>query len=277
MKQNEQKPIPNTHLICYADEQMQTSQNLCMLSAKEKGGLQFMTGFGPDVLHADTEFYHRNKTILEAQQRGGGYGYWLFKPYICCMKALDLIDGEYVVYADAGVEFINSIKPIIDKMEKTAQKIFLFGNGHRHVQWCKKRVLESMIPDWFNRPMIEYEQVQASVIIFKVCDATRQFMREWLAWSEIPGFIDDSYDKGVPGTEGAYGAHRNDQSILTNLAILWGVPVHWWPVQYGKHNRNNYPNDNFYDQLFYHHRYRESDWLKYDRFYAEFMTENKSI
>lgn len=248
--------IPNTILICYADEQMQTSQQLCIKSAREKADIELCSGYTPDFILSDTDFYLRNEATLEATQRGGGKGWWLWKPYIVEHALRDYAPGSYVIYADVGVEFISSIKPLIELMEKTKQEILLFGNGHTHLIWCKDRVLSAMLPGWWKTENIgKLEQVQASVMLFKVSDYTRRFAREWLAWSEIPGFIDDSDNTGVTNM---FRDHRNDQAILTNLAIREGIQLHWWPVQYGHVNKNNY-NDT-YDQLFYHHRWREQDW-----------------
>lgn len=263
-----------TLLITYADLQMVTSQALCHQSAREKSGITEEILFSPDHIEADTDFIDRNAATWYAQQRGGGYGHWLWKPYICEHQARHVEIGSYIVYADAGVEFIGSVQPIIENMEKTGQEIFLFGNGHTHAMWCKKKVLQAMIPAWYEMPDFEHEeQVQASVIIFKVTPFTRLFMRTWLAWAEIPGFIDDSDNVGL--TE-HYRDHRNDQAILTNLAIEHGLPLHWWPVQYGHVLRGKYPGDNFYDQIFYHHRWRESDWERNNLTIEQFQSLPKN-
>lgn len=269
MNTNEIKKV----LICYADHQMTTSQKLCVKSAKEKGGMLWAEDYNPDYIEADPDFADRNRNILDAQQRGGGSGFWLWKPYICEMASRCEEKETYIIYADAGVEFISSLDPIIDWMEKTGNEIFLFGNQHTHLMWCKKKVLEAMLPNWHSIPGLENEeQAQASVIIFKVSDFTRLFMRQWLAWCEIPGFIDDSDNIGI--TE-HYRDHRNDQSILTNLAINWGIQRHWWPVQYGHIIRNKYPFDSFYGQLFFHHRWRESDWISNNVTIEEFQSLSK--
>lgn len=270
------KLMNRTHLICYADHQMETSQRLCMRSAVEKAGIRYAHDYNPDFIQSDTDFVDRNARIWFAEQRGGGFGYWLFKPYICEYATRSTPTGDYVIYADAGVEFINPLEPLIEKMERTKQEILLFGNGHPHVIWCKKKVLEAMVPEWYRIPdIITTEQVQASVIIFKISEFTKLFMRQWLAWSEIPGFIDDSDNVGAPGVEEHYQDHRNDQSILTNLAINWGIPLHWWPVQYGHSLRPKYPYD-AYPQLFYHHRFREEHWQQAGTTIEQFMALPKN-
>jgi Cft2 family RNA processing exonuclease len=266
---------PTVTLICYADMNMSTSQKLCIKSALEKGAIDYAQDFSPDFIESDAEFVDRNKDTWYGQQRGGGFGFWLWKPYICEFTTRNASEGTYVVYADAGVEFLGSVQPIIEYMEKTEQEIFLFGNQHTHAMWCKKKVLESMLPNWHQIPGFESEeQVQASVIIFKVSKFTRLFMRQWLAWSEIPGFIDDSDNVGL--TE-HFRDGRNDQAILTNLAINWGIPRHWWPVQYGHVVRSRYPADQFYGQIFYHHRWREEDWISNNMTIEQFQKQPKNI
>jgi len=270
--------LENVTLVCYADDNMKTSQQLCIRSAQEKAGIAYYQDYGPENIQADQGFYFRNMKTLEAEQRGGGKGFWLWKPYICYDVLQILNDNEhsqpqYLVYADSGIEFIGSIKPIIDEMEKTGQQIWLFGNNHTHMKWCKKKVLQSMLYNWFDIPnILEKEQVQASVIIFKVSDYTVDFARRWLAWSEIPGFIDDSDNIGISDY---YREHRNDQSILTNLAIQDNIRLHWWPVQYGHVIRDRYPDD--YGQLFYHHRWREQDWSHNGHTIESFMSQPKNI
>jgi hypothetical protein len=259
-------------LITYADEKMLTSGHLCIFSAEEKGDIHkchmYRSSF---IFHLDEQFYYRHYSTLNTECRGGGKGFWLWKPFLCEYTARTQELGTYVIYADAGIEFIASIDPIIGQMERDSEQIFLFGNEHRHTKYTKAKVLRHMIP--FPCPGVR--QVQASVIIFKVTEATRRLMAEWLAWSTIPGFIDDSDNVGVE-YESEYSDHRNDQSILSCIAIMHGIPLHWWPAQYGKYIKHEYPDDH-YGQLFYHHRYRESDWEKCGLTIEQFMQQPKNI
>lgn len=260
--------------LCYADSNMITSQLLCLKSAKKflPEGPKF--AFTPNDI--GTEFYNSNKKILDSPQRGGGTGFWLFKPYFVEKVVRSCQDGDYVIYADSGIEFIHPIDMLIKQMERTGQNIFVFGNNHRHVEWTKLEVLQQMIPDSTENSLYriyEREQVQASVMIFKVDGYTREFCKRWLLWCQIPGMIDDKL-RGAQMS--SFKEHRNDQSILTNLCINDGITLHWWPAQYGHYVQSKYPYDN-YPQLFYHHRYRESDWSKYGKGIDAFMLEKKTL
>jgi hypothetical protein len=261
-----------TTLVCYADSNMITSQRLCVKSGKEKAGIDYAQAFTP--FDFDPWFYKFNKEILEAPQRGGGTGFWLFKPYFVEQAVRNAKDGEYIIYADSGIEFITkSFHLILLRMETSRQPIFLFGNNHQHLAWCKREVARQMLGNADLQGYLSREQVQASVIIIKVNAYTRDFCKRWLAWAQVPGMIDDTLREDQ--LQGVFSAHRNDQSILTNLAIQDKIPLHWWPTQYGHCIKSKYPTD-IYPQLFYHHRYRESDWKNNGLSIEAFMQQDKT-
>ena len=163
-----------------------------------------------------------------------------------------LKDGDILIYCDTGVKIVNDVNHIINAMD---QDIFLFSNGHRHAEWCKGDVWSGIL----NRPFdFSLEQVQASVIFFKVNDNTRAFVNEWLKWSCKEGFIDDSPSK--ESNYPTFAEHRHDQAILTCLQIKYGYKLHWWAdVLWYEGQRYRWPDDK-YPGIFEHHRKRNGDW-----------------
>ncbi len=204
-------------------------------------------------LTIDDQFLQRNKAIFNQPR---GFGYWLWKPYIIFETLREINLGDWVIYSDAGIEVISSIMPLL----AFDQDIFLFGNEWPHVDFCKKHVLEAMLPGWFNPAQ---KQVQASVILMRKTPATMRFVWEWLEWCQKPGFIDDSPSL-TPNID-SFNEHRHDQSILTNIAIKHNIlPLHWWPAVYPAGDghiihKHLYPQDT-YEILFLHHRKRNSEW-----------------
>lgn len=236
------------HLVTYADERMTKAKKQCIKSALANG-INSFNDWCKERL-TDTDFYRQNKETLD-QERGAGY--WLWKPYICYDAILRLNDGDTLIYADAGVEFIAPVFNIINRME---EDIFFFTNGHKHKEWCKTDVT-SLINGWkpFSQQDQEHKQVQASVIFFKVNQITRDFIKEWLLWCQMPGLIDDSPSK-EPNCK-TFSEHRHDQAILTSLQIKYGYKLHWWPTQYSEHIR---VEGDTYPVLFNHHRKRNEDY-----------------
>lgn len=217
------------------------------------------------------DFYEFNENILDKER---GAGYWLWKPYIIYDELLRLREGSILIYSDAGIEFINSVHHIIDRMD---EDIFFFGNNWNHVDWCKMDVIDA-INGKLEQPITvqtrcchftygepEYaklKQVQASVILFKVNDKTRRFVKEWLVYCQLPDFIDDTPSK-IPNYH-TFQEHRHDQAILTCLQIKYGYKLHWWPSTYNNgafdyEKLPEYSNDN-YPIIFHHHRKRDHEW-----------------
>lgn len=249
----------NITLITYADEKMKLSQDVCCESALRLAGVNEAKEYGPENI--DRVFYNQNKAILEAPCRNGGRGYWLFKPYFCDQALRRAKDGDIVIYSDSGIYFMKPIAPILQLMDKASGRnkdIFLFGNSHKHLHWCKMNTVKSMLPGIDAKMMEQMEQVQASVLIFRANQSTRDFVSEWLKWAQLPGMIDDSPSTITNHPE--FREHRHDQSLISNLAYQFKLILHWWPVQYGHHIRNKYPASDTYPQLFFHHRFRDREY-----------------
>jgi hypothetical protein len=215
-------------LVSYADDKMIKALRLCAESASKQGVEQgvtyqrYMVCGEPGMTGIYKEFYEFNKETLD-QERGGGY--WLWKPYVIYLQMLNAKDGDILIYSDAGVEFVNPVSEIIDRMD---EDIFFFTNGFPNVEWCKGDVLNSIMPfslskgiatldpstygniEWASDSR-DFKQVQASVIFFKVNQKTRDFVKEWLLWCQMPGFIDDSPSK-LPNYP-TFAEHRHDQAI----------------------------------------------------------------
>jgi hypothetical protein len=246
------------HLITYATENMSKAAAKCSASAL-KYGVNETHRFRPDSYPEWNSFNTFNKDIL-SQERGGGY--WIWKPYFILLTMHDLKDGDILIYSDAGVEFINSVHHIIDRMD---EDIFFFGNNWNHVDWCKADVYRNINATGYEDctgPYTIFKQVQASVIFFKVNDNTRRFVKEWLLYCQMPDFIDDSPSK-IPNYP-TFQEHRHDQAILTCLQIKYGYKLHYWPAQYNNgafvyEKLPEYANDD-YPIIFHHHRKRNDEW-----------------
>lgn len=246
--------------ITYADHRMTKSAINCCESM-ERNGINDAMFYRSESMPSDRfmHFYLTNKETLNAER---GAGYWLWKPAIILDAMLSVKDGDILIYSDAGVEFINSVHHIIERMD---EDIFFFTNGWPHVEWCKGDVLQSIL-NWdvsLNslpqtlRYMKEFKQIQASVIFFRVNHKTRDFVKEWLLYCQMPGFIDDSSSK-LPNYP-TFAEHRHDQAILTCLAIKHGYTMdHWWPTQYSMHLPR--PERDSYPVMYNHHRRRDNEW-----------------
>lgn len=243
-------------LVTYADHRMTQSMELCCSSAK-KHGVDVCWPQNPDTI--SIEFKEMNRDIWKEGNRGADC-FWLFKPYVIYKAMLSCADGDILVYADAGVEFVNSVKHIIDRMD---ENIFFFTNGFSHVEWCKGDVINAINPSIFKHAAFAFDapkvflQVQASVIFFKITPETIAFVKQWLLYCQMPGLIDDS--PSILPNYPTFAEHRHDQAIITSLQIKHGYSLHFWPTNYSEHIRHTAQMSDNYPTIFNHHRKRNDE------------------
>ena len=172
-------------------------------------------------------------------------------------------DGDILLYMDAGVELINDPQHIINEMQ---EDVFLFGNNWNHVHWTKMDIIE-YINGYYDTPnetgrFNNLKQVQASVILLRVSQKSKDFIKEWMLLCQIPNLINDS--PSIAKNHPEFRDTRHDQSCITSLAYEYGIPLHWWPSSYNDgafiyEKIEQYKGDN-YPVIFNHSRKRNNEY-----------------
>lgn len=239
-----------THAITFTDKSMTIAADICRASALANG-CDTATICNPQNI--DSDFMWENRDIL-SQKRGSGF--WLWKSYFIDRELAKMKDDDYLVYCDAGVELVNNVNHIIDRMD---QDIFLFANQYKHVEWTKGNVMDGIIPEWRDGRYDHCNQVQASVIVVKNTKWARSFISEWLKYCQVPGVIDDS--PSITPNYTGYSEGRHDQSVLCCLQIKHSIKLHYWAASYNC-GAFTYSKDGYHDPypiLFHHHRCRNNE------------------
>lgn len=239
-------------LITFTDQNMTIAADICVKSALANNVDEAKIYKPVDI---DPHFFDRN---IEIFKQSRGYGHWLWKPYFINRELRAMKDGDYLIYADAGVEFVNNINHVTDRMK---QDVWLFGNMWQHEHWCKRDIIEAV----FEGKECSFDkQVQASVIVIRKTQKSALFVNEWLRLCQVPGLIDDAPSKAVNHPE--FKENRHDQAILATLAYRDDVKLHWWPAIYNAgnftYNKTGYGDD--YPVLFHHHRMRNDQFSAAD-------------
>lgn len=237
------------YLVSFADANMTISQKRLeetFLKVPNACGLEKRT-MGFRETDIDDHFKFTNDDIL-TQPRGAGY--WLWKPYVI-MRALERVEkDDAIIYSDAGMDTIGDVSPLLN----IEPDIALFSNRWKHLDFCKMDVVQAILGQ--SRYDHDAFQVQASTIIVKKTWFAKRFIKEWLTWCQMPGFIDDT-PTNIANVD-TYNEHRHDQAILCCLALKYGLTLHWWPSKYNEVHKHLY-NDN-YPSVFLQHRKRNDEW-----------------
>lgn len=259
------------HLVTFHDKSMTRAAQLCVESSKIHG-VGTHARFTPGNISQWSEVKGHPEIFRQPEDTRRVWGWWAWKPLIIAKALSWLPDNSLLIYSDAGIEFVDNVNYIIDRMD---QDILLFGNMYEHAHWCKRDVIEAVWPlpkcadcdkiegftcnaHFYNEAWGRFgKQAQASVIFFRVSDWSRAFVKEWLDWCLFEGgrLIDDSPSRTPNHPE--FQENRHDQAILTTMAYRDGVPLHWWPAEYNDgqfiYPRGDY-SDEGYPILFHHHR-----------------------
>lgn len=190
-------------------------------------------------------------SIHQVDGHGRGAGYWRWMPAtVLAYIEMAMQNGyDFVVYSDAGVEFVDKITHITSRMSED-DHVFLFGNNNNHVEWCKGDVLQAL--RW--KGSDTDKQVQASVHVWRASNQAQEIAYKWNYACKIDWMIDDS-PSAMPNHP-SFKEHRHPQAVLTCIAHSYGIPLHWWPSDYGHYIKSKYPNDT-YPHLFQHHWRRD--------------------
>jgi hypothetical protein len=139
--------------VTYANDEMTKSAILAQNSALKHGCDR---SFIMNEKSFSSEFLKLNEEILK-QDRGAGY--WIWKPYVIFNMLNKISENDILVYTDAGIEIINDINHLINKMD---QDVFLFGNNYPHIEWCKADVMDGILQNWELEFDVNNRQAQAS-------------------------------------------------------------------------------------------------------------------
>lgn len=200
--------------INYADANMLKQQKLNSKSAVKKGGVDRLYSYSMKDL--DRDFKRRHKNILKCR-RIAGFGIW--KPYLILKTMERLAQGDYIVYADAGIRYVNKVSYLIDTMEKEGESIMVFEHPIIEKQFTKREAMKRLGCDDYETA--NSNQIWSGIILLRVNEFTKGFMEEWLENCGDEMLVSDV--KGVADDYPEFIEHRHDQSLLSLQCKKYGI------------------------------------------------------
>ena len=247
-----------TWLISFADASFKKSQDrLCASAARF--GIDHIQALGMRDLKPDP-YYSAHRDLFNRRR---GVGFWLWKPLFIKRTLAKMPDGDTLLYCDAGVEIVSSLKPLIDLVEKNGG-ILPFALHDLYVRdWTKRDCLILLgcdTPDYYN-----LEQANGAFLLFRKCPAAVEFVDQWLAACTDARTLTD--DPNVMGKENlpSFIAHRHDQSVLSLCLRKKKIEFFRDPSQHGNGwlkpppgtDLSTWPwSNSTYPVIFAHHRQR---------------------
>lgn len=225
-KKIKSKIKPRVIAISYSNQRYQTQLKLNKKSALEVGKVDIYYSYGPDDI--DPDFKQKNKDILSRKR---GNGYWLWKPYFINKTLIEKMnEGDYLIYTDACVLYLNSTNKIIEFLEKTNSEMWMKRLSYIEKLYTKRDAFILMGAD--SNFYTDTNQYAATIQIYKKSKYIEKFVEELLYYSQDKRIITD--DKNTLGFKNykEFRDNRHDQTILSILIKKYGE------VNSGKANMN---------------------------------------
>lgn len=159
----------------------------------------------------DEEYFTSNPEITKYKR---GFGLWLWKPYLI-LKSMELLnENDILIYCDSGTTFVRDVRKLIPSIDKAKDNVLLFELVLLNEDWTKREafVYSGYMPEENER------QLNAAVIALRVNQKSKEFIREWYELCRDERILSpNTFDKSIKEQK-HFGAHREDQSILSILA-----------------------------------------------------------
>jgi hypothetical protein len=211
-------------LLSYATDGYEPQQRVVLRSAVRAGVAECRAW--TRAMLEQTAFYREHRKLLDVP-RGGGY--WLWKPFLIAQELARLPAGDFLVYTDCGYPWRplvirQPLDPLLEWCERDnggmLPGVYIPRHGPNR-RWTKHECFVTMGCD--AEPYWNHPQIQATFSVWQKCARAEQFVAEWLHWCEQPAALSDEKVMADIAEYPEFVAHRHDQSVLTNLALLRGV------------------------------------------------------
>ena len=161
----------------------------------------------------DLDFLKKNKEIL---YRPRGNGYWLWKPYFILKTFKEKLNkGDYLVYTDAGIFYLDEVEKIIKFMKSINEEIWLNRLTHLEKKYSKRDAF--ILLDADSPIYTDTFQYMAGIQIYKKSKFSEMFLEKLLNYSTDKRIItDDPNTQGLPNYQG-FIDNRHDQTVLSIL------------------------------------------------------------
>ena len=216
------------YLCLYSNEKYRIPKKILKQWALVSGCFDEVFDYDREWL-ISTDFYENNKSVLD-DPNSRGDGWWLWKPYII-KKSLERInDGDILVYLDSSDTFFGDFRNFLIN-HFSGQDLLLTRAGENRNSWYTKRdaffYMGCDSKEYWNSL-----QLEAGVFGAKKSSRSTEFIDEWIKYCQDYRIVSNGPNEcGLTDLDG-YIAHRNDQSVLTNLGVKYQEPSNHDVIMY---------------------------------------------
>ena len=138
------------------------------------------------------------------------------------LKTLELLDdGDYLIYTDSGLIYVDKIEKLIRQLERDKQDVFLSYGIAPCKDWCKRDAFVLMECDC--KEAQEAIMVSGGYVLVKKSDESIEFINEWLKSVTDYRIVTDFPNQCGLKNYSGFRENRHDQTVLSLLAWKYKV------------------------------------------------------
>ncbi len=209
------RPDPAVHFATFGNA-ARFSQSLARIAGEATAMDTFATIFAISDAGLGQAFWQKYGSFVERHPRG--FGYWIWKPWICWHILNALPEGDVLVYADSGCTLnplgCRRLREYIASARSHPDGIVAFRlNDHPEHDWTKQATLDAF--GCTKAACTEAPQILATAFVIRNSPVTRRLVQRWLelATANDGALVVDSTDDEAP----YFKEHRHDQSLWSLL------------------------------------------------------------
>lgn len=159
-------------------------------------------------------------TVTEPHTGIRGNDYWRWRPRIIGAALRTLRTDQALLYVDSQDTHTPACFDFC-RAYLAEHDILLLRNYHNHISYTKGDCYRLMgcLQFFDEGPM----QCEAGFVGMRPTAASFALLEEWSRWMTVDAIVDDS--PSVYPNHPSFIEHRWDQSVLTNMALLHGIPL----------------------------------------------------
>lgn len=201
--------------ISYGSKGYEKELNLNIKTAMQQGADEAI-GYGPDDI--DEDYKRKNIRFFERKR---GNGYWLWKPYLIDRCLEKMTEGDWLIYVDAGLFYLNNLREFVNDLERKNLELVVAPTIYKEFKYTKRDIFVKTQTDV---PAITQSlQRQSGAIFIRKNEKNVAFVKEWLRYIQMDSLVtDDENVYGLPNYDG-FVENRHDQSLLSVISKKMGV------------------------------------------------------
>ncbi len=197
-------PSPNYHSAV---------QRICM-EANQFHIFTRVFGYTDIYLKNDVDFWNQHGNFVSTNPRG--YGYWLWKSYLCKKLLENINEGDIIVYADAGctmnLQGKSRLLEYIEMCKTHDSGIVSFQLTHSEKSWTKGDISHYL--DASHSDMSS-GQLVGGIFLIRKCKSVSELINKWYETGCNYKLIDDT--PSIIPNHPEFKENRHDQSIWSIL------------------------------------------------------------